>query len=55
LLLLGVLGHDIRTPLGAIRMSGQLLERIKGLDERQSKSVQRIKEDGTTFTARLHR
>ncbi len=41
-LLLGVLGHDIRTPLGAIRMSGQLLERTKGLDERQSKAVQRI-------------
>lgn len=41
-LLLGVLGHDIRTPLGAVRMSAQLLERTKGLDERQSKAVQRI-------------
>ncbi len=41
-LLLGVLGHDIRTPLGAIRMSAQLLERTKGLDERQSKAVRRI-------------
>lgn len=41
-LLLGVLGHDIRTPLGAIRMSAQLLERTKGLDERQSKAVGRI-------------
>ncbi len=41
-LLLGVLGHDIRTPLGAIRMSAQLLERTKGLDERQAKAVQRI-------------
>lgn len=41
-LLLGVLGHDIRTPLGAIRMSAQLLERTKGLDERQSKAVQRV-------------
>ena len=41
-LLLGVLGHDIRTPLGAIRMSAQLIERTKGLDERQSKAVQRI-------------
>lgn len=41
-LLLGALGHDIRTPLGAIRMSGQLLERTPGLDERQSKAVQRI-------------
>lgn len=41
-LLLGVLGHDIRTPLGAIRMSAQLLERTKGLDERQAKAVRRI-------------
>jgi signal transduction histidine kinase len=41
-LLLGVLGHDIRTPLGAIRMSAQLLERTQGLDDRQSKAVQRI-------------
>ncbi len=41
-LLFGVLGHDIRTPLGAIRMSGQLLERTSGLDERQLKAVQRI-------------
>lgn len=41
-LLLAVLGHDIRTPLGAIRMSAQLLERTKGLDDRQSKAVQRI-------------
>lgn len=41
-LLLGVLGHDIRTPLGAIRMSAQLLERTKGLDDRQLKAVQRI-------------
>lgn len=41
-LLLGALGHDIRTPLGAIRMSGQLLERTKMLDEPQAKAVQRI-------------
>lgn len=41
-LLLGVLGHDIRTPLGAIRMSAQLLQRTKGLEEKQAKAVQRI-------------
>lgn len=41
-LLLGALGHDIRTPLGAIRMSGQLLELTQGLNERQSKAVRRI-------------
>lgn len=41
-LLLGVLGHDIRTPLGAIRMSAQLLQRTKGLEEKQSRAVQRI-------------
>lgn len=41
-LLLGVLGHDIRTPLGAIRMSAQLLGRTQGLDDRQSKAVGRI-------------
>lgn len=41
-LLLGALGHDIRTPLGAIRMTGQFLERTKGLDEQQSKAVHRL-------------
>lgn len=48
-LLLGVLGHDIRTPLGAIRMSAQLLERTRGLDDRQSKAVQRILNSSDTM------
>lgn len=34
-LLLGVLGHDLRSPLGAISMSGTLLRRLGPLNERQ--------------------
>jgi len=35
-LLLGVLGHDIRTPIGAILMSGKLLPMIGTLNEKQT-------------------
>jgi signal transduction histidine kinase len=41
-LLLGVLGHDLRTPLGAIRLSAQYLQRSAGLDRRQADAVDRI-------------
>jgi signal transduction histidine kinase len=41
-LLLGVLGHDLRTPLGAIRLSAQYLQRSGGLDGRQSDAAERI-------------
>ena len=34
-LLLGVLGHDIRSPLGAITMSAQLMPRIGTLNDKQ--------------------
>ena len=48
-LLLGVLGHDIRTPLGAIRLSAQMLQRTQGLDERQTKAVVRILSSSDTM------
>lgn len=41
-LLLGVLGHDLRTPLSAIRLSAQYLQRSTGLDPRQADAVDRI-------------
>jgi len=41
-LLLGVLGHDMRTPLGAARMSAQYLLQTEGLDKDQMKAVARI-------------
>jgi signal transduction histidine kinase len=48
-LLLGVLGHDIRTPLGAVRLSAQMLQRTQGLDERQAKAVGRILSSSDTM------
>ena len=41
-LLLGVLGHDLRTPLSAVRMSAQFLLRSEGLDGRLTKAATRI-------------
>ncbi len=41
-LLLGVLGHDMRTPLGAARMSAQYLLQSEPLDQKQMKAVVRI-------------
>ncbi len=41
-LLLGVLGHDMRTPLGAARMSAQYLLQTEGLDKDQMKAAVRI-------------
>ncbi len=41
-LLLGVLGHDMRTPLGAARMSAQYLLQTEALDKDQIKAVVRI-------------
>lgn len=35
-LLLGVLGHDIRTPIGAMKMSGMLLPLVGPLNEKQA-------------------
>lgn len=41
-LLLGVLGHDLRTPLGVIHMSASYLLRTDTLDGAQTKAVARI-------------
>lgn len=41
-LLLGVLGHDLRTPLGVVHMSANYLLRTDTLDGRQTKAVARI-------------
>ncbi len=41
-LLLGVLGHDMRSPLGTARMSAQFLLATKGLDGEQTTAVVRI-------------
>ncbi|EGF91040.1 histidine kinase-, DNA gyrase B-, and HSP90-like ATPase family protein [Asticcacaulis biprosthecium C19] len=35
-LILGVLGHDLRSPLGAISMAGQLLPRLGALTDKQA-------------------
>lgn len=41
-LLLGVLGHDLRNPLGAVRNSATYLLRAEGLDGNQTKAAARI-------------
>ena len=41
-LLLGILGHDLRTPLGVIHMSASYLLRVDTLDGAQTKAVARI-------------
>ena len=41
-LFLGILGHDLRTPLGICLMAAQYLLRTEGLSDDQSKSVARI-------------
>lgn len=41
-LLLGVLGHDLRTPLGVVRMSAGYLLRTDTLDGHQTKAAARI-------------
>ncbi|MBF5045280.1 PAS domain S-box protein [Aggregicoccus sp. 17bor-14] len=40
--LIGIVSHDLRTPLSAIAMSAQSLAASSGLDERQRRSVARI-------------
>ncbi len=46
-LLLGVLGHDLRTPLGAIMMSATVLLTQEGADWPHAKTVSRILNAGT--------
>jgi signal transduction histidine kinase len=40
---LGIVGHDLRNPLGAVAMSGALLEKRGGLGGWQQKTVSRIR------------
>ncbi len=40
--LIGIVSHDLRTPLGAIVTAAGLLQATSGLDERQRKAVSRI-------------
>jgi signal transduction histidine kinase len=47
----GILGHDLRNPLGAISMSAELLLRSGALPEQQSVSAKRI----STTAARMNR
>ncbi len=48
-LLLGVLGHDMRTPLGAVSMSAQYLLQSTALDGAHLKAVARIMRSGATL------
>lgn len=41
-LLLGVLGHDLRSPLGAVRLSTEYLLRSEGLTQAQTQATARI-------------
>ncbi|MEX1056866.1 MAG: HAMP domain-containing sensor histidine kinase [Natronospirillum sp.] len=41
-LLIGILGHDMRTPLGAILMSSQVMLELGQLDDRSAAAAQRI-------------
>lgn len=48
-LLLGVLGHDLRNPLGAVRMSAEYLLRSNGLEGPQIKAASRIASSANTM------
>ena len=50
-LLLGVLGHDLRTPLGVIQLSASYLLRTDTLDGQQTKAVARILTSAERMTA----
>ncbi len=41
--LLGIVGHDLRSPLAAVSMSAEQLERMGGLTPPQAKTVERIR------------
>lgn len=49
-LFLGILSHDLRTPLGAISMSAQLLPNIGTLSERQAMLASQIYESASHIT-----
>jgi PAS domain S-box-containing protein len=48
---IGILGHDLRSPLGAIQLSADALVRLGRLDEQEKKAVERI----SSSTARMNR
>ncbi len=49
-LFLGILGHDLRNPLGAIQMSAQLALKIGGLNERQTMLATQVGESAVRAT-----
>jgi signal transduction histidine kinase len=46
-LLLGILGHDIRSPLGAMSMCAQLMPRVGTLNEKQAQLTTQMVDCGT--------
>jgi signal transduction histidine kinase len=52
--LLGIVGHDLRSPLTAIAGSAQLLARSSRLDERQRRTVARIEASAMKATRIAH-
>ena len=52
-LFIGVLGHDLRNPLGAIMMSATLMIRKEGPDWRHAKTASRILNSGTRMEAMI--
>ncbi len=50
-LFIGMIGHDIRTPLAAIAMSAEILRRAVPIDNRALQSVERIKRSTSTIDA----
>ncbi len=49
-LLLGILGHDIRSPLGAMSMCAQLLPRTGTLNDKQTQLVTQIVDSGVRIS-----
>lgn len=49
-LLLGVLGHDIRSPLGAMNMCAQLIARVGTLNDKQTELASQIVSSGTRIS-----
>jgi len=51
---IGILGHDLRNPIGAIQMSISLLARHGGLDPQDQKVVARIANSATRMKRMVH-
>ncbi len=52
--LVGIVGHDLRTPLAAIRMSAAVLLRRGGLSEEQARGLARIDGSAARMTRIIH-